>query len=85
MASDENHADGLFSHDIFKQYVMPKLLEIFRVRDAEVRKLLLNYFAHYFECFSKEQLQSEVLPEVRLAKTRLIMGFICVNFSCWWE
>lgn len=65
VTSDENHADGLFSQEIFKQYMIPKLLEIIRVRDAEVRKLLLNYFPHYFECFPKEQLQTQVLPEVR--------------------
>lgn len=56
--------NGLISQETFKKYITPKLLEIFGVRDAEVRKLLLDYFPHYFHCFSKEELQCEVLPEV---------------------
>lgn len=54
----------LFSVDIFKQNIVPKLLHIYRVRDAQIRLLLLNHFKSYVNYFTKEQLQNHILPEV---------------------
>lgn len=54
----------LFSISVFQQYIVPRLLHMFSVRDAQVRLLLLEHFDHYCTAFSKEQLCSKVLPEV---------------------
>lgn len=58
------HENSIFSVENFKNYIAPKLLEIFCVRDAEIRKLLLKHFINYLGCFSNQELQSDVLPEV---------------------
>lgn len=54
----------LFSEGAFKEHVVPRILEIFRVRDAEIRLLLLKHFKSYINSFSEEELQSYILPEV---------------------
>ncbi|XP_022909202.1 protein-associating with the carboxyl-terminal domain of ezrin [Onthophagus taurus] len=59
---DENL--GLFTTDTFKKYVIPKLLEIFCVRDAQIRLLLLEHLNHYINCFQIQELQSNILPEL---------------------
>ncbi|KRT83713.1 hypothetical protein AMK59_3820, partial [Oryctes borbonicus] len=59
-----NDNSGLFSPNTFKQYLVPKLLEIFCVRDAQIRQLLLDHFVHYMNCFTNEELQSQILPEL---------------------
>lgn len=61
---DMEVSDRLFSEENFKTYLIPKLLEIFCVRDAEIRKLLLNYFSGFVDCFSNSELQLHILPEV---------------------
>lgn len=64
MFLDAVSSNGLFSQNIFKKYLIPKLLDIFCVRDAQIRQLLLNHFIHYMNCFTYDELQSQILPEV---------------------
>ncbi|GJQ72593.1 hypothetical protein Trydic_g1258 [Trypoxylus dichotomus] len=59
-----NDDNGLFSQNTFRKYLIPKLLEIFCVRDAQIRQLLLDHFNHYMSCFTNEELQSHILPEL---------------------
>lgn len=59
-ASEEN----IFSELSFKQIIVPKLLHIFRVRDAQIRLLLLSHFKRFISYFTNEQLQNHILPEV---------------------
>lgn len=54
----------IFSETTFKQIIVPKLLHIFRVRDAQIRLLLLSHFRSFVGYFTKEQLQNHILPEV---------------------
>lgn len=56
----------MFSCENFQTFLVPKLLEIFCVRDAQIRLLLLQHFANFAKCFTKEQLQMHILPEVKL-------------------
>ncbi|XP_072379256.1 protein-associating with the carboxyl-terminal domain of ezrin isoform X2 [Diabrotica undecimpunctata] len=63
--SDENEEKStLFSENTFKKYLCPKLLEIFKVRDVEIRLLLLTFFPKYMHTFSHEDLQNRILPEL---------------------
>ncbi|KAK4883434.1 hypothetical protein RN001_006753 [Aquatica leii] len=55
---------GLFAVDSFKQYLVPKILQIFCVRDAQIRLLLLEYLHKYLWCFSQDELQMQILPEL---------------------
>ncbi|XP_072379255.1 protein-associating with the carboxyl-terminal domain of ezrin isoform X1 [Diabrotica undecimpunctata] len=62
---DENEEKStLFSENTFKKYLCPKLLEIFKVRDVEIRLLLLTFFPKYMHTFSHEDLQNRILPEL---------------------
>ncbi|CAG9769331.1 unnamed protein product [Ceutorhynchus assimilis] len=55
---------AIFSEQVFKKYIAPKLLNIFCVRDAQIRLLLLEYFSHFIDYFSKEELEMHILPEL---------------------
>ncbi|CAG9853791.1 unnamed protein product [Phyllotreta striolata] len=60
----EETSTSIFSESNFKKFVCPKLLEIFKVRDVEIRLLLLNYFPKFMYAFTKEALQINILPEL---------------------
>ncbi|KAJ8962134.1 hypothetical protein NQ318_018091 [Aromia moschata] len=60
----DDQSDVLFSEDTYKKYISPKLLEIITVRDAQIRLLLLNHFSSFMHTFSKEELQTCILPEL---------------------
>ncbi|KAJ3630110.1 hypothetical protein Zmor_027060, partial [Zophobas morio] len=60
----EDSARNFFSEDVFRKFLTPKLLEIFCVRDAQIRLLLLNCFKYFVHTFTKEELQSCILPEL---------------------
>lgn len=55
---------GLFTEATFKQNIVPILLAVFCVRDAQIRLILLEYFSTYIHCFSREELQADILPEL---------------------
>ncbi|XP_017061201.1 protein-associating with the carboxyl-terminal domain of ezrin [Drosophila ficusphila] len=59
-------ATSLFSPQIYVQYLMPHILKMFRMRDAQIRLILLDYFADYVRLLGDEQLESEILPHLRL-------------------
>ncbi|EEZ97411.1 protein-associating with the carboxyl-terminal domain of ezrin [Tribolium castaneum] len=60
----EDNTGNIFTEDVFRKFLTPKLLEIFGVRDAQIRLLLLNNFKHFVHTFTKEELQSCILPEL---------------------
>ncbi|XP_016972828.1 protein-associating with the carboxyl-terminal domain of ezrin [Drosophila rhopaloa] len=57
---------SLFSPQTYVQYLMPHILKMFRLRDAQIRLILLDYFIDYIHLLSDEQLQSEILPHLQL-------------------
>ncbi|XP_066993619.1 protein-associating with the carboxyl-terminal domain of ezrin [Anabrus simplex] len=63
-ARNDNSGTCLFTLATYKQHVVPKLLQMFCVRDAQIRLLLLSHFRSFYTAFSKEQLKSCILPEL---------------------
>nr|CAD7393925.1 unnamed protein product [Timema cristinae] len=61
--SDSGHL-GLFTIATYKKYLVPKLIHMFCVRDAQVRLLLLTHFSKFCNVFTNEQLKEQILPEV---------------------
>ncbi|EDW89838.2 protein-associating with the carboxyl-terminal domain of ezrin [Drosophila yakuba] len=57
---------SLFSPQIYVKYLMPHILKMFRLRDAQIRLILLDYFMDYIRLLSDEQLESEILPHLQL-------------------
>ncbi|XP_015114097.1 protein-associating with the carboxyl-terminal domain of ezrin [Diachasma alloeum] len=55
---------GLFSVSTFKSYLVPKLLQMFCVRDTSVRLLLLSHLNSYIYAFQMEELKRQILPEL---------------------
>ncbi|KAL0850410.1 hypothetical protein ABMA28_012223 [Loxostege sticticalis] len=55
---------GFFSLTLFKEHVKPRLLQLFGVRDGQIRMLLLTHFSKFVHVFSHEELSQHVLPEL---------------------
>lgn len=55
---------GFFSHAVFKEHVKPRLLQLFGVRDGQIRMLLLSHFTKFVHVFTHEELSQHILPEV---------------------
>lgn len=58
--------DGLFSTPGFVKFLVPKLKQVFRVLDVQIRLILLEHFHLYVNTFSKEELVDEILPQLLL-------------------
>lgn len=55
---------NLFSENVFKKYIVPKLMSIFCVRDIQVRLTLLSHFKSFCSMFTPIQLHTHILPEL---------------------
>ncbi|CAH1972660.1 unnamed protein product [Acanthoscelides obtectus] len=62
--TEESSSQTLFPEEVFKKHLCPKLLEIFKVRDAQIRMVLLEHFRNFMHMFSEEELQLYILPEL---------------------
>ncbi|XP_030555319.1 protein-associating with the carboxyl-terminal domain of ezrin [Drosophila novamexicana] len=62
----ENGTTALFAPQTYLQYLLPHILKMFRLRDAQIRLILLDYFMEYVRLLSDEQLQSEILPHLQM-------------------
>ena len=58
--------DGLFTMPAFIKFIVPKLKQVFRVLDVQIRLILLEHFHLYVNTFSKEELTEEILPQLLL-------------------
>ncbi|XP_075987620.1 protein-associating with the carboxyl-terminal domain of ezrin [Anticarsia gemmatalis] len=57
---------GFFSLSVFKEHIKPRLMQLFGVRDSQIRMLLLRHFAKFVNVFSHEELSQHILPELLL-------------------
>lgn len=62
----EKGTTALFSPQTYVEYLLPHVLKMFRLRDAQIRLILLDYFMEYVRLLSDEQLLSEILPHLQL-------------------
>lgn len=58
--------DGLFSTPAFVKYIVPKLKQVFRVLDVQIRLTLLEHFPSFVNAFTKEELVEDILPQLLL-------------------
>lgn len=61
---ENTESDYLFSLSTFKKYLVPKLLQMFCVHDAQIRLLLLSHFNSFVDAFQLDDLKLHVLPEL---------------------
>lgn len=55
---------GFFSLGVFKEHIKPRLMQLFGVRDSQIRMLLLKHFSKFVHVFSHDELSQHILPEV---------------------
>ncbi|XP_076233341.1 protein-associating with the carboxyl-terminal domain of ezrin isoform X2 [Calliopsis andreniformis] len=56
--------NNLFTIPTFKTYLVPKLLQMFCIRDMSIRLVLLSHFNSFIHTFQIDELKSQVLPEL---------------------
>lgn len=57
---------GLLNEDLFRQYVIPQLYNIFHVHDCHIRLILLQHFSRYVHLFSQQQLEDDIFLQILL-------------------
>lgn len=64
--TDEKNDLGtsLFTVSTFKSILVPRLLQIFCIRDVSIRLLLLSHFNSFVHVFEPEELKNHILPEL---------------------
>ncbi|XP_029049854.1 protein-associating with the carboxyl-terminal domain of ezrin isoform X1 [Osmia bicornis bicornis] len=56
--------NNLFTISTFKVHLVPKLLQMFCIRDLSIRLVLLSHFNSFVHAFQVDELKSQVLPEL---------------------
>uniref|UniRef100_T1PCR0 Phosphatase 2A Regulatory Subunit A helical domain-containing protein n=1 Tax=Musca domestica TaxID=7370 RepID=T1PCR0_MUSDO len=59
-----DHSSALFSGTTYCKYLMPHILKMFRLKDAQIRLILLEYFMEFVRLLSKEDLEINILPHL---------------------
>lgn len=60
----EDMSPSLFNGQTYKNHVTPKVMQIFAVRDAQIRLILLEYFVDYMNFFTLDELTDQLLPQL---------------------
>ncbi|KAM0730032.1 Protein-associating with the carboxyl-terminal domain of ezrin [Formica fusca] len=55
---------GLFTVSTFKSILVPRLLQMFCIRDVSIRLLLLSHFNSFVHVFEVGELKNHILPEL---------------------
>ncbi|CAG5097317.1 Similar to SCYL3: Protein-associating with the carboxyl-terminal domain of ezrin (Homo sapiens) [Cotesia congregata] len=63
--TEDNEEDtSLFTVSTFKSHLVPKLLQMFCVRDTSIRLLLLSHLNSFIYTFQIDELKNQILPEL---------------------
>lgn len=60
------NAQSLFGASVFSQFIIPRILQLFEVHDAQTRLILLEYFAFYVKYMSEADMKDVMLPQLLL-------------------
>lgn len=64
LADEKNDMGSLFTVPTFKSILVPRLLQMFCIRDASIRLLLLSHFNSFAHMFEADELKNHILPEL---------------------
>ncbi|XP_034934423.1 protein-associating with the carboxyl-terminal domain of ezrin [Chelonus insularis] len=62
--NSDDDDNGLFTISTFKSYLIPKLLQMFCVRDTSIRLFLLSHLNSFIYAFQMDELKNQILPEL---------------------
>ncbi|KAG4066475.1 hypothetical protein HA402_007111 [Bradysia odoriphaga] len=60
----DDMSEALFNGQTYKTHVTPKIMQIFAVRDAQIRLILLEYFVDYMNFFNSDEMTDQLLPQL---------------------
>lgn len=66
---DPQVVNPILSEELFKEHVIPSLLQMFPSREIHVRHVLLQFFSGYVHLFEQKVLKGTILPLVSTYQT----------------
>ncbi|EDW76220.2 uncharacterized protein Dwil_GK15338 [Drosophila willistoni] len=73
---------GLFSPQTYIKYLLPHILKMFRLKDAQIRMILLDFFMEYVRLLSDEQLKVDILPHLQLGMSDTNEVLVAKTLRC---
>ncbi|XP_037959887.1 protein-associating with the carboxyl-terminal domain of ezrin [Teleopsis dalmanni] len=59
-----DHSAALFSNSTYAKHLIPHIFKMFRLRDAQIRLILLEYFTEFVRLLTKADLEEFILPHL---------------------
>ncbi|KAM7353206.1 protein-associating with the carboxyl-terminal domain of ezrin isoform 2-T2 [Cochliomyia hominivorax] len=64
LRTKSDYSSALFSSPMYTKYLMPHILKMFRLKDAQIRLILLEYFMEFVRLLTKDELKEYILPHL---------------------
>lgn len=65
LKTKSDHSAALFSNQTYSHYLLPHIRRNFRVRDAQIRLILLEYFMEFVRLLPKDEIEEFILPHLQ--------------------
>uniref|UniRef100_A0A1A9WET1 Phosphatase 2A Regulatory Subunit A helical domain-containing protein n=1 Tax=Glossina brevipalpis TaxID=37001 RepID=A0A1A9WET1_9MUSC len=64
LRTKNEYSSALFSASTYNKYLMVHIMKMFRLRDAQIRLILLEYFMEFVRLLTKDEIEENILPHL---------------------
>uniref|UniRef100_A0A1B0C5F8 Phosphatase 2A Regulatory Subunit A helical domain-containing protein n=1 Tax=Glossina palpalis gambiensis TaxID=67801 RepID=A0A1B0C5F8_9MUSC len=64
LRTKDDYSSALFSATTYSAYLMLHILKMFRLRDAQIRLILLEYFMEFVRLLTRDEIEENILPHL---------------------
>uniref|UniRef100_A0A1A9UWV1 Phosphatase 2A Regulatory Subunit A helical domain-containing protein n=1 Tax=Glossina austeni TaxID=7395 RepID=A0A1A9UWV1_GLOAU len=64
LRTKNDYSSALFSASTYSTYLMFHILKMFRLRDAQIRLILLEYFMEFVRLLTRDEIEENILPHL---------------------
>uniref|UniRef100_A0A1B0FA41 Phosphatase 2A Regulatory Subunit A helical domain-containing protein n=1 Tax=Glossina morsitans morsitans TaxID=37546 RepID=A0A1B0FA41_GLOMM len=64
LRTKNDYSSALFSENTYSTYLMLHIQKMFRLRDAQIRLILLEYFMEFVRLLTRDEIEENILPHL---------------------